>query len=588
MHRAGWVLLISGLLGFRVGIVGFPDWQVAVETTQVIAGFVHYPAGNPFYIYHTKLWTILHQLCAIFLMAGVSEIRLSLILSGVLGMVTFQALAMFVYAFSRDALLAIGAAVLIFFTRVAEQRSLYGLFLLGTENTYGILGLSFCVLAAALLGAGAYRSGAMLVGLAPAVHPTLGVWLGIVVGCAVLWETARPVSPKRAPTLLATAGRWFLAGCCVTAASLAIQYAFIYRQPPAGEPFDTRELAAFVTYWDGHRKPVAITTTAVMLNVAALAMASIWLIAFVKDLPRQAIFLLRAVVISAVIGIALVFVSWLPPERLPTTLLVMMPGRVLNFNALIFAAFVIGLVGNYRPRFWAEVLLLCLLTGLLVSDQSMLWEWFEQKLGARYYFSHVRPLWVIAGTCAALILGAGLSRMPTTRDSHGPAAGHYSYALSLVVLLTAVVCTLGFSRPRSLIFRDRTNDVFWGQVAAGKGLLLTAGDLHLVQLKTRRPVLLDGGGLDGVLYSLEGGAAMRRILSDVYGIDLLNPPDEARGAGRIPPMANRKSWEAYSPAKWREIKRNYGVTQVLTYPDWTLSLPLAAQSRRLLLYDIPD
>ena len=46
-------------------------------------------------------------------------------------------------------------------------------------------------------------------------------------------------------------------------------------------------------------------------------------------------------------------------------------------------------------------------------------------------------------------------------------------------------------------------------------------------------------------------------------------------------------WEAYSTDKWREIGRDFHVTQVLTYPDWTLNLPIAAHSRRLLLYQIP-
>src|SRR5204862_7117957 len=113
--RPLWVLLASGVLGFRIGMSGFPDWQVAVETSQVLAGLVKYPAGNPFFIYHLKLWTIVHQLLAPLLALGVSEIRLSLIVSGVLGMVTFQALSMVVYALSRDAWLAIGAAVFIFF-----------------------------------------------------------------------------------------------------------------------------------------------------------------------------------------------------------------------------------------------------------------------------------------------------------------------------------------------------------------------------------------------------------------------------------------------------------------------------------------
>jgi hypothetical protein len=579
-RRGLWVLTISGLLGFRVGIVGFPDWQVAVETSQVVAGLVTYPAGNPFFVYHTKLWTVLHQICAVLLLSGVSEIRLSLILSGVLGMVTFQALSIFVYALSRDALLAIGAAVLIYFTRSAEYGAVYGLFLMGTENTYGVVGLSFCVLAVALIGAGWYRAGGMLLGVAPAVHPSLGVWIGAVVALAFLSDF------KRLREELRPGFRWFLAGCGLTVLSLLVQLAFTYRAPPLDAAFSTREVSAFITFWDGHRKPVDIANNGVLLNFGALAIALIWLLAFVEDLTRSSIFLLRVVVVSALLSIGLVFVSWIPPERLPTTLLVLMPGRVLNFNALISVALVVGLLGNYR-RLWSRLLLLGLFCGLLAGDHSMLWEWLQQRRGI-VFESHVHPLWIVTAVSVALVLGAAVNRL---RQGYGGPAlrtAPYVRAMSLAVLLMATVFTLGFSQPRSLIFRDRTNDVFFGQVAAGKGLLLTAGDLHLIQLRTRRPVLLDGGGLDGVMYSLEAGPAMARILRDVYGVDLLNPPEEARGAGRIPPLANQKTWQAYSPEKWRAIGRAYHVTQVLTYADWMLNLPLVAQSRRMLLYQIPD
>ena len=97
------VLAFSGLLGFWIGGVRLPSWHVAVESAQVVAGLVQYPRDNPFYIYHTKLWTVLHQIGAVLLRAGVSEIALSRILSGVLGMLSFQALSMFVWALSRDA-----------------------------------------------------------------------------------------------------------------------------------------------------------------------------------------------------------------------------------------------------------------------------------------------------------------------------------------------------------------------------------------------------------------------------------------------------------------------------------------------------
>ena len=131
------VLAVSGILGFRVGFVEFPTWQVAVETAQVVAGLVKYPAGNPFYVYHVKLWTIIHQAGALALLAGVSEIMLSKIISGLLAAVSFQALSMMVYAFTPDVLLSIGASFFVFYTRAAEHGSAYPISLLGTEHTYG-------------------------------------------------------------------------------------------------------------------------------------------------------------------------------------------------------------------------------------------------------------------------------------------------------------------------------------------------------------------------------------------------------------------------------------------------------------------
>ena len=182
MHGAFWVLLLSGILGFRVGMLGFPDWQVAVETAQVVGGLVPYPPDNIFYIYHTRLWTVLHQTaCARASGGRRASSRFPSIVSGVQGMLTFQALALFVYALGRDILLAVGAAALIFFTRSAEYGTVYPLFLLGTEHTYGVVGLSTGVLAVAMLGAGWYRAGALLLGMAPCIHPALGSWTGPVV-----------------------------------------------------------------------------------------------------------------------------------------------------------------------------------------------------------------------------------------------------------------------------------------------------------------------------------------------------------------------------------------------------------------------
>jgi hypothetical protein len=80
---------------------------------------------------------------------------------------------------------------------------------------------------------------------------------------------------------------------------------------------------------------------------------------------------------------------------------------------------------------------------------------------------------------------------------------------------------------------------------------------------------------------------MDRILKDVYGVDLFNPPPEARGGGRVPDAFSRRVWEAYGDDKWRAIGHTYGVRQVLAPAGWKLALPLAAESAGLALFTIP-
>ena len=133
-YRPFWVLAISGVLGFRVGMIGFPTWQIAVESAQVVAGLVQYPPDNPFYIYHTKLWSLVIQVCALLLRAGVSEITLSLALSGLLGMISFQALSMVIYAIGGSASLAIGGAFVVFLSRITDHGVVYPVFLLGHSS----------------------------------------------------------------------------------------------------------------------------------------------------------------------------------------------------------------------------------------------------------------------------------------------------------------------------------------------------------------------------------------------------------------------------------------------------------------------
>jgi hypothetical protein len=508
-------LAVSGLLGYFVGSRGFPEWQVPVETAQVLAGIVRYPPDNPFLIYHLKLWTVLHQICAAFLAAGVSEIRLSVWLSGITGMLSFQALAMTTFAFSRSSWISVATTIVVFVSGATNYGVRYPIFLLGTSHTYGSVGLSWAVLTAALIGCGRYRVALFLLGLAPAVHPSLGIWLAIIAALAFASDL-----PSVRVNVLPN-WRWFAGGATLTAVSLALHLWTGRGVPAIDSSTAARFLATFTALWDEHRQPMGLVHVGVALNLAAVLVGIISLRWISRGLPPSSSFVLRFVIASGLVSFAGIALSWVPPDRLPGFVVVLMPTRVVNVDVMMFAVLVLGLLGTYRT----------------VAGRLLL-----------------------AGVMGGLLLTS--HRLPDVLHPQ--------------------------LRTIEVAFRDRTNDALLATAARGKGLLATGGDLHLIQLRTRRPVVLDGGGLDGLPYALAGGPEMARILRDIYGIDFFNPPAEAHGIGMIPSSFNRRVWEGYPQDRWEEIRRKYNVTQVMTYNDWTLHLPIVAQNARYLLYEIPQ
>jgi hypothetical protein len=588
--RPLWVLIVSGLIGFRIGLVGFPTWHICIETAQVVAGLVRYPAENPFYIYHTKLWSLVIQTCAVLLKAGLSEITLSLALSGLLGMISFQALAMVTYAISRDALVAVAAAVVVFASGVTDYGSIYPVWLVGTHHSYGAIGLSTFVLALGLIGAGFHRSGAFLLGTGPAIHPSVGIWVGSIAVGALAWTYAGMRDEVR-PAL-----KYFAAGCVVTLLSAAVQFVFIYDVPSVDAAAVERAFSTFERLWDAHRRArIDFADTGAMFNRTVVPVALLWLIGFAPDLPRPALFLLRVAAMAGIVSLAVVFLTWLPPDSMPMTLSILMPARLLNLNIVLIGPLLIGLVAAYRHRRSAQVLLVALLAGLLLTRKSLLWRWVADR-GGQPWNVRLDPVLLFEAT-ALMILCIALwqaTREPIDRRAEpGPratAAGWPFQAATAAVLAIAVALGWRIAGSRS-IFRDRTNDPFYQAVAADRrGLTVTAGSFQLVQLYTRRPVLIDSGALDTMVYAPEGGPATAQIVTDVYGIDFYDPPRELRSNSLIPHDATRFTWSRsrFSAQRWRELRRTYNVSQIVTRSDYELDLPMVAEGDGLRLYRIPD
>jgi hypothetical protein len=509
----------------------------------------------------------------------------SVLVSGLLGLLSFQALSLVVYVIGRDALVSIGAAFVVFLGRAADFGVVYPIALVGTQHTYGVVGLGWVVLVAALFGAGRPKAGGFLLGLAPAVHPALGLWIGLLLGGTAILGWRRAWADYRAGWI------WFLAGGACTALSLAVHLLTMPSLPQADPAAAARYLQAYVSFWDGHRAPVDFTHPGIAINAAIVVGAIIWILRGARGLTTPQTFFLRFIAVAGAASLALAGLSHLPPDTIPATLLVLMPSRLLNINVMIGAALLLGAVGR-RTDVPSRLALAAIAAAVLLSGRSWLWRVFEPGVGRT-----VADVGV-AGFVSLAIAGMALATWATDRfGSRGdPTAGMWASRVAraltggLMVMAVVLAFLVAIERrdvERDWILKDRTNERIFGLAAESPGLILTGGDLHLIQLRSRRPVLLDSGALDTAIYAPAAGPAVARLLQDVYGIDLFNPPAEARGKGAVPLEANRVVWESYSPARWREIAGTYGVTQVFTPGLWKLELPLVAAGQGMLLYRIP-
>jgi hypothetical protein len=325
----------------------------------------------------------------------------------------------------------------------------------------------------------------------------------------------------------------------------------------------------------------------VYLNLAAIPLALTWLLPLREKLPHASEFLLRFVAVSGGLAIGLVVLTWAPPESIPDFLQILMPLRLLNVVSMMFAAVLVGLIGADRTP-PGQLVTLALLAALLLVPESYFWLAMPDVLRRVLEGASVDRMTVMLAGAAVVTLYALIDKWVQARHRSGERVDAVNRIRAIVVvrdvLLAAIivlsVASLRNPWPRALKFRDRTHDPVYSAAAAGDGLLLTANGVRLVQLKTRRPVLLDTSGFDGLTYSLEAAPRMIHILRDVYDIDLLTPPTAP------PEEMNRRAWKMLARAL-EEIGRTCGVTQVLTLQDWRLDLPVVVETIDLRLYRIP-
>lgn len=686
-----WLLVVAGILGFFLGMAS--GWQIAVESAQALAGVVEYPPENPFFLYHRKTWTLLHQIPTLLLSWGVSEQALSMAIGGLIGAISFQGVSLCTLAFSRDRWLAITTPLILLGTQAcSESRGVYPVEILSDHPwlTYGVFGTSLTLLIWGLYAAGWLRTTGALMGLAPAFHPAMGAWCAAIGLPCLLWTRRKNRSE------LVAFGKWFAIGVLVTAVSLVI-----HRRSLEGmigiEPDRAAEyVRAFAENWDSHRGAFPLANTVVGLALALVILGGVWLTFFRHHLDVAAVRLLPVLIASALVSLILCALTrW--ESSLPTLLVMAMPGRYINLVGLAFPAVVIGLLARHRTlRYttlvyggtliyailrtraldqtgfyvppaarvllvvWGLLLLLApewerkptdddleeidferrtppmsrrarptktrlalrVAAGVWLCALAWMWKDSDRELAIltvaatlvvvillRYPFSLqqfllgllIHPFCVVLLTWFAfhfllwpLLLGVllgscwwAVEKLLRSQGTRTPRPFR-----SPILAFSTLALVLGSlwwqARESHQALRDWRNEPALRAASQGEGLLLTSSNLRLIQLTARRPVLLNGFGLNQLPYVPESAPAMNEILRKVYGEDLFRPRSaDWRRTGGMAPESGRELWESRSSDDWKKLAQEFSFTDILTHAGWKLDLPKLAESERYELYHIP-
>ena len=354
------LILGAGVLGFCHGIK-LANWQVAVEGAQVLAGLVGYPESSPQGVYHRKLWTLLNQASALALLLGVPERSLSIVLSGLGGSAFYVGITLISYAASRNVIVSLIMPLMVLWTGAAGAAGgiTYPVILLNSPHTYGSFGLSVVVIGVGLIGCGYLRAAAVVIGVAPSLHPSWGMWINLVaiVTFAFNGRLIRIGLKEILP--------WLMIGYLVTGTSLL----FWFYQSSGIESqiadYTSRYVSAFAGQWDAHRRPLTLSDidfrtgwnfhTVVLLSM----ICCVWLmISWRKHYPSKNILFMMLFVssVGAVAASGIVSLAGAVSDPLR----VLMPQRWLNLSIVCFIPILIGTLGWEKKtgRGWSILLML--------------------------------------------------------------------------------------------------------------------------------------------------------------------------------------------------------------------------------------
>jgi len=579
------VLSISGLSGYLIGSIFYPTWQDPVEAGQVLAGIVDYPRDNPYYISTMKIWSLPGQFSGLLLKIGITEARASIIMSGLVAALSFQALATVVYATSRNLIVSAVSTFFIYYMNYAGYGIAYPLWIMGNQPSHGSIGLSFAVLVIGVIASGYYRFGFFLLALSLAVHLPWGLWCWILVASIVLMNYQDFRCHVRGIIIPVLTG-------------LSIAFIGFYHQryllPGCGRlPSDIKQhfLMCYINYWDAHRQPFNYLSWCEFLGILG-TVVSIAVLTCRKNGQSQERFIPQILLISFILSNILSLASHMPPQMVPSALLMCMPGRYINLNNMLLVPLLLGISGNAKSNLVCKFLFTFF---IVFSSLIFIFNVDYKNLLSSTIVEYPPPLPDLP-KILLLSLMTGLLSVSLCAARRVTAHALYEKRGTVLVYISALIILGVFSWYLSLfpskdVIREnaflQTRDSVIKAASARSGMILVASGLNSIQLFTRRPILLDPNSIDGYIYNPDCFMRVNDILKSLYNVSILAKPPYGGHQGAIPAGVHKRLWESWGVHDWQEKGEEFGISDILVFPDYALRLPVVASNQHMTLYTIP-
>jgi hypothetical protein len=542
--RAPWSLLACALtFGLVLGLLAPVTSQEGLDGSLVLAGIVHYPPQSPMNQYFLDSWTIIHQLGALLLRAGLDQAYVSEIFFLVPSALMVGAYAAIVYCFSGQFLLSLLAAPLCLLTnplaKFFASPDYATLGLLWTQppaQTFGFWAHAGAVWVVGCVAAGRKALAGFSAVVLIAVHPVLGVYMVALLTATLL----------AARLFLGLEVQGFAKGAALGAlATIASFAAYLMTRPDLSGPIDQAAYDAYMSAWDTHRSHVMTPEIAVRIAVAAaiaIAVLSMFLI-FARPRRDSALQTSGFVVFAVIASTLAYFAMHLTPDLLPEIFTRAAPGRLLNVQAFLSTPMAVGLAvfaaGQAADDWTTEAAASWLRRAIpVVALVFVLAELTAHILSRRdLMIDDARLMW---------------ARGP--RDASGPDDAAFWRDVGQSGIARQVLAARSASRP-------------------------VLDDGHL-------PVALNVGSFDFIPYIPRTAGAVARIVDKGYGISFFDPPLDIRHGGALPPDGGRQYWAQLSPDSWCRISHDLDVGAVVAPSDWTISLPRLASGAEFTMYKI--